>query len=134
MRDEAEWKTFLAKVRELRLSASDYAVFGSGPMLAHGLIEKADDIDILARDEAWKAAKSLGKVRMGTHDPFVRLGGGIEIFNGWMRMDADEIIDNAAFIEGVPFARLEDVLVFKRSLGREKDLEHIRLIEGRTRL
>lgn len=43
-------------------------------------------------------------------------------------MDADGIIDGAAFIEGVPFARLEDVLAFKRSLGRAKDLEHI-LIE-----
>lgn len=47
-----------------------------------------------------------------------------------MGVDAGEIVDGATHIEGVPFARWEDALMFKRSLGRVKDLEHIRLIEN----
>lgn len=129
MRDKAEWRFFLAIVRGLGLPVGDYAVFGSGPMLAHGLVERVGDIDILARGEAWERAKSMGKVEMGTHGPFVRLGGNVEIFGGWMGMDVDGIIDRDILIEGVPFARLEDVLAFKNALGRDKDLEHVRLIE-----
>jgi hypothetical protein len=45
---------------------------------------------------------------------------------GW---DIDALIDGAERIDGLPFARLEDVLAWKRSYGRHKDLEHVRLIE-----
>jgi hypothetical protein len=34
MRDESAWRSFLARVRELRLPPGDHVVFGSGPMLA----------------------------------------------------------------------------------------------------
>lgn len=130
MGDEPEWRVFLAKVRGLRLPLGDYAVFESGPMVARGLIERAGDIDVLARGGAWERAESLGEVEMGERDPFVRLDGGIEIFGGWMGMDKDAIIDGATLVEGVPFARLEDVFAFKRFLRRAKDLDHIRIIES----
>ncbi len=129
MTDGMAWRFLLEKVRGLRLPVGEYAVFGSGPMLAHGLVEKAGDTDILARGAAWEKAKGLGKVEMGRHDPFVRLGGNVEIFGGWVGMDVDVIIGRAVLVEGVQFARLEDVLAFKRLLRRTKDIEHIRLIE-----
>jgi hypothetical protein len=57
----------------------------------------------------------------------VRLEGGtIEIFDGWLGWDADAIIDGAETIEGLPFARLEDVQAYKLHHGRPKDLEHVR--------
>jgi hypothetical protein len=45
---------------------------------------------------------------------------------GW---DIRAIIERAEVIDGLPFARLEDVLALKRSYGRPKDLEHARIIE-----
>ena len=63
-------------------------------------------------------------------DPVVRLeGGAIEVFGGWLGWDIDLLIDGAEIIDGLPFARLEDVLAFKRFYGRPKDLEHVRLKE-----
>lgn len=64
----------------------------------------------------------------------VRLEGGTsEIFGGWMGWDIDALIDGAESMDGPPFARLEDVLAFKRAYGRPKDLEHVRLLEGYLR-
>ena len=120
------------KVAALRLPAGDYAVFGSGPILAHGLIKSVNDVDVLARGVAWEAARSLGAVVDGEMgDRVVRIGGGeVEIFGGWLGMDTDGIIDGAETVWGLPFARLEDVLAFKRLLGRPKDREHARVIES----
>ena len=44
-------------------------------------------------------------------------------------MDVAQVISQAVFIEGLPFARLEDVLHYKQILNRPKDQEHIRLIQ-----
>ena len=63
----------------------------------------------------------------GWGDPVVGLGG-VEIFGGWLGMDADGIIDRAETVWGLPFARLEDALAFERLLERPKDREHVRLI------
>ena len=120
------------KVSALGLPAGDYAVFGSGPLLAHGLVQNVNDVDVLARGAAWEAARGLGEVVDGEMgDPVVRLGGGeVEIFGGWLGMDADWIIDGAETVWGLPFARLGDVLAFKRLLRRPKDRGHARLIRG----
>jgi hypothetical protein len=60
-------------------------------------------------------------------------GGKIEVFGAWLGWDPDSLIDRAELIDGLPFARLEDVLAFKLSYGRPKDLEHARLIEEHLR-
>ena len=57
----------------------------------------------------------------------------IEIFGGWLGWDIDAIIEDAELVDGLPFARLEDVLAFKRAHGRPKDLEHARLLEAYLR-
>ena len=125
----------LGKLRALDLPEGDYAVFGSGPLAAHGLVEEVRDLDVVARGPAWARAKELGPVRTAPKgDPVVWLeGGAIEVFGGWLGWDIDALIDNAEIIDGLPFARLEDVLAFKLSHGRPKDVAHARLIEEHLR-
>ena len=60
-------------------------------------------------------------------------GGRIEVFGGWMGPDIDALIDGARCIDGLPLARLEDVLARRRAYGRPKDLEHVQLIERHLR-
>lgn len=127
--------TLLEKVKALRFALEDYAVFGSGPLLVHGLVEDINDVDLVARGVARARARSLGSVLVAPKgDPVVRLGDGdIEVFAGWLGMDLEAIIDGAAIMGGLPFAQLEDIRAFKRALGRQKNLGHVLLIEEHLR-
>lgn len=124
----------LEKLRHLDLPANDYAIFGSGPMVVHGLKEFDHDIDVIARGEAWKKAMTLGKVEqaeMRDHR-VVLFDGKIEIFDGWKpgKWDIDALIDTAETYDGLPYVKLEHVLEQKKRLGRVKDIKHLKLIES----
>ncbi len=47
--------------------------------------------------------------------------------------DVVEMIGNAVVIDGVPFMGLESLIDLKRSMGREKDLTDIELIQDYLR-
>jgi hypothetical protein len=117
-------------ISKLNLPIDNYVLFGSLPMLAYGLIQQVNDIDILANHKAWGYAKTLAPTSLSAKGLAVIQLGEIEIYNEWMDMDIDSIIARAVFIEGLPYAKLEDVLHYKQMLNRPKDQEHIRLIQG----
>jgi hypothetical protein len=123
----------LAEVREavasLGLPPGDFALHGSAPLLAHGLLDEINDVDIVARGAAWRVALTLGPLAAGSKDDVVRPQPDVEIFDGWLGTGADKLIDEAAMVAGLPCVSLQAVLEFKRRLGRPKDAEHIRLIE-----
>lgn len=82
------------EVRRLGLPPADYAVFGSVPLLACGLIQEVSDLDLLARGAAWAKAQTLGEAVRAPHgDVVIQLPNRIDIFNGWLGLDADTIID-----------------------------------------
>lgn len=64
-------------------------------------------------------------------------GGRIQFFREWFSTDwdSDDLIDQAEIIEGLRFARLAEVLAYKRMLMRPKDIMDIhtiaKLIYGR---
>jgi len=123
----------IEKLLALGLPAADFAVFGSGPMMAHGLKE-AHDLDIIARGAAWSAVQGLGPRTKGAYGGHkIELAdGAIEVFDSWGpgAWDADELIDTAEVIAGIRFVTLENVLKWKTMMKRPKDAGHIRLIEA----
>lgn len=123
----------IVALRKLGLPPDDFAVFGSGPMMAHGLKE-ASDLDIIARGLAWDLAWTLGdQQRAGDGGPkAVFADGKIEVFKTWTpgEWDVNELIDGAEVVDGLRFVTLENVLRWKRLTGRPKDAEHIKLIEN----
>jgi hypothetical protein len=118
-----------SKVLSLELPANDYVLFGSLPLLAHDLIENVNDIDILARGSAWEYAQTFAKAELAPMGEWRVKLEFIEIYNAWLGMDVDAIIDRAIFINGLPYADLQDVLEFKQKLNRPKDADHIRCIK-----
>ena len=132
-------ESILDYLRSLELPAKDFAVFGSGPMYAYGLKDLDNDLDLIARGEAWERALRLGEV---DGDAFHGLGkveladGKIEITNYWFDdlqpgvWDINELIDNAVMIDGIKYVSLEDVLKWKKLFGRPKDIAHAKLIEA----
>jgi hypothetical protein len=118
------------RVRKLELPSNNYVLFGSLPLLAHGLLESANDIDILARGSAWQHAQTFANAELAPMGEWrVRLED-IEIYNAWLGMNVDAIIDRAIFIKGLPYADLRDVLEFKQKLNRPKDAEHILRVQA----
>ncbi len=107
----------------------DFVIFGSGPLLAHGLIETVADIDLVARGLAWQKARGLGALEAAPDgDGVVRLGD-LDIFGGWLGMDVDALIGRAERRYGLPWADLQDVRTFKEKLRRPKDDLHLRLLQ-----
>ncbi|WP_215454481.1 hypothetical protein [Streptomyces sp. ATCC 21386] len=124
---------FIRELLTLHLPTDDYVVAGSGPLLAHGLRQDVNDLDIVARADAWKIALSLADATVppsGHGLMVVLFDGDIEIFDRWLpgAPDADELIDSAEMVEGIPFCPLPWVLEWKTRSSREKDMRDIKLI------
>lgn len=124
---------FIRELLTLHLPTDDYVVAGSGPLLAHGLRQDVSDLDIVARADAWKIASSMADATVppsGHGLMVVLFGGDIEIFDRWLpgAHDADDLIDSAELVEGIPFCSLSRVLEWKTRSNREKDRRDIKLI------
>ncbi len=116
----------------MELPPNSYAVFGSGPLAAHRLIDDVGDLDVIVRDVAWDRVKDIGTIVMYGNDPVVDLGNGLTFGRSWAYGDIDvgQLIEDAETIDGLPFVQLKAVVAYKRIAGRPKDLRHIELIES----
>lgn len=123
----------------LGLPVADYAVAGSGPLFARGLIDRLGDLDVVARGPAWARALTLGSVEeapeAGVHH-VVLLGGRIEVLDGWYPQvwNVDELIDQADVIDAIPFVKLQVVVWTKGRSRRPKDREHLRRLAAAERV
>jgi hypothetical protein len=102
-------------VDELDLDRRDFVIFGSGPLLAHGLRQRILDLDVLARGALWHRASQLGFRATGSINgaPMAAFWGGLIQFSlGWISAfwDIDDLINRAKIIEGLRFAQPTDVL------------------------
>lgn len=127
---------YLDRLRELDLPLGDYAVFGSGPLLARGWIDDAGDLDILARGPAWRRAQELGSFTyLAEWDvSVVTIGEALTVGTRWAigDPDPDRLIDEAEVIDGTPCVRLREVVAYKRISDRRKDREHLALIAAHS--
>jgi hypothetical protein len=124
----------IQKLLSLSLPAEDYAIFGSGPMFAHGIKDLNHDLDVIAKGMAWKKAGEIApsiQTRLNIGRVIELFNGEIEIFNDWApgSWNIDDLIDSAEIIEGIRFVGLENLLRWKKLMNRPKDWDHIKQIE-----
>lgn len=124
----------IEKVKQLNLPIGLYVVFGSGPLMVHG-IRDSQDIDLLVTTELYRTlqANPAWEVKKWPDGSEYLANGDYEVddiwhYNGY-RPKTEDIIAKAEFIEGVPFAPLEEVRRWKKAFGRPKDLVDVKLIE-----
>src|SRR4051812_8897594 len=91
-------------VTELDLDRGNFVIFGSGPLLAHGLRHSVRDLDVVARGEAWRRVSERGVQDVGAISgaPMALFWGGLVQFSPeWIShdWDADELIDRAEFVQ-----------------------------------
>lgn len=118
-------------VKFLNLPIGEYAVVGGGVLAAHGLREHRD-VDLVVtknlynhlRAIGWSVAEDkLNVLRMEKYEADSNFH--------WKEYQPDitKLIKEADIINGIPFVKLQELLIFKKNLGRKKDLEDIKLIE-----
>ena len=122
-----------SKVRKLGLPSGTYALFGSTPMGIRNL-KDCHDIDVIVTEELWNAYrdKPAWTTRVGPYRDEYLENGEIELWKNWKpgMWNAQQLIDMAEVIDGLPFVRLENVIAWKRLYAREKDLKDIAIIEN----
>lgn len=118
------------RTKDLNLPDGSYVVVGGGVLVALGLLEWDDDVDICVRSEifddfktrGWHQEDWKGKPVL-KHDVY---DVGID-FGEW---SLEDLQADAMIIQDIPFMSLDKLLVWKKQMARPKDLKHIALIEA----
>ncbi|RKS68757.1 hypothetical protein BZB76_5885 [Actinomadura pelletieri DSM 43383] len=131
--------SLIETLESLDLRYADFIVAGSAPLLVHGLRSSIQDVDIVARGPEWDKVEARYEVTRAPYEEvlvahFFHRGVSIEILNGWFPVtlgwDVDHLIKKADVVRGVNFLPLDLTLVWKKALGRDKDLDDIRELEA----
>jgi len=128
-------KIVIEKIKQTGLDLSGLAVFGSGPICIRGWRD-FNDIDLVVRPEVFEAAKKIPgaivgeALRGGEEIKLVADGVKIELYDHWGPgvWDVEELLRTADDFDGVKFVSLENVLKWKRLLGRDKDQSDVELV------
>ncbi len=117
----------LAELDTLNIPKHSYAITGSGPLAIHNL-RPAKDVDIIIKRDLWK--KLLEQYML--YDVIHVYIGNIDIWGDCFNLTYRQhsVIDTAKIIDGYPFMTLQDTIIWKQFLNREKDLRDITLIQA----
>jgi hypothetical protein len=117
------------RINELNLPKDAYVVVGGGILVALGLLEWDEDVDICVtpeifarfQAEGWQQEEWAGKPVL-KHDIY-------DIGIGFGQWSLKDLQADAVAVNDIPFMNIEKLLQWKREMRRPKDLRHIKLIE-----
>ena len=117
-------------IRALDLASGEFVVVGGGILVALGLLPWDEDIDLAVRPSLFKAFKASGEWRTEYWQQKEVLKKGIYdvgvSFGDW---NLEQLLSDALWIQDIPFISLAKLLLWKRAMGRARDLQHSKLIE-----
>ena len=115
----------IARLAELNFDKTQYWVITGGAMALYGLRAETGDIDLGCTTQLMEALIASGCPVTTTSRGYrkVAIGDDVEIIEGWL---LDRVVD----VDGVPVISLSGLRAMKASLGREKDLRDIALIDA----
>ncbi len=125
------------EVKSLNLPFGEYVIVGSGPMAVRNM-RNYKDIDVLVTKDLYQRLSTTNGWKIIIlpgllGDREVAKNGeceaGIDLWFGDYKPDTETLIKNAEIIQGIPFLPLEELIKFKKAMGRPKDLADIKLIE-----
>ena len=115
----------LQQLAALDFNKSEYWVITGGAMVLYGLRSRTHDIDLgcttKLADELEAAGYPVKRMEDGLRH--ITFNEDVELLENWL-------FDKVETVEGFPVISMQGLLELKRSLGREKDLRDIALIEA----
>ncbi len=114
----------VARLRQLPFDPKDYWLITGGAMVFYGIREETGDIDLGCTRELADQLESQGfrTTVMSDGTRRIQMGNDVEIFEEWL-------YDKVELVEEIPVISIPGLIEMKRSIGREKDMRDIRLIE-----
>jgi len=122
-------KNFLKELEKIGIPDGSYVIYGSGPLGARELRE-IKDLDVAVEDKVYdqltkkypeKPEKTFSHIVIGNLDLLPARDTLIENF--------DQVVKKADRFYGHRFVNLEDLIRWKKKMGRPKDLADIKLIQ-----
>ena len=115
----------ITRLNELNFDKTQYWVITGGAMALYGLRAETGDIDLGCTTEMAEALIAQGYPMTRTSRGYrkIAIGEDVEIIEGWL---VDRVVD----VEGLPVISLAGLRAMKESLGREKDMRDIALIDA----
>ncbi|MGI9233946.1 MAG: hypothetical protein ACR2RD_09985 [Woeseiaceae bacterium] len=118
------------QLRQLRLPADRYAIFGSAPLAIRGIIPACNDLDILCKQDVWDIVSRDGVTEFlpEYHVTIASFFDGAITFGrewGIGDFNVAELIETAEMIDSLPFVQLEHVVRYKKIRSSDKDIEHL---------
>lgn len=112
------------RLEDLNFDKSRYWVLAGSAMVLHGIRPETHDIDMGCTKEFTDELETEGYPTVVMPDGTRRItyAEDVEIFEDW-------IFDRVVFVDEIPVISLEGLLEMKRSLGREKDMRDVQMIE-----
>ncbi len=121
------------KLRRLGLPLNKMLIVGSGTMALIG-VKKNDDLDLWVTNDVFKMMaknKKLNPVKKHGRLFYETLDGVIEASNKMpcVKGKIENYLKRAIMLYGFHFKSVDDVIAWKKCMGRPKDIQHIRLLE-----
>lgn len=116
-------EAILQKLKGLNFPVNQYCVMTGAALVLQEVKEFTRDIDIGCSEELFQSLLKQGYQveQMKSYEGII-IDQTIEIFRNWQA-------ENIVYIEDIPVAELYSIRKYKKDLGREKDLEDIKLID-----
>lgn len=145
---DQERERLVAILRDLDLPPGGFCLSGSAVLVLHGIQRSKEmgDLDIFIPTRTWFQLYESGEWSLWTTDPedptrrhdppyLIREVRGLEVnvFSEWRKRGVGDIdvafwTCNSELVKGWPCVRLEFVLNWKEAVGRDKDLDDIKLL------
>lgn len=115
----------------MNLPLGQYALFRSAPLGIRGLRD-CRDVDVIVSTQLWQKCLADGwQIRQVKSGNQCLSKGEIELWLDWYpgEWDVEDLIENSEMIDGLPFVKLDQVLKWKKIMGRDKDMVDVKIIE-----
>lgn len=117
------------RIRQLGLPDGQYVVVGGGLLVALGLLEWDEDIDICVSEEVFASYKNEGWQQEEWQGKPVLKDDIYDIGVGFGEWSLEDLLADALIIRGMPFINPAKLLAWKQLMNRPKDAEHIALLQ-----